>query len=93
MTDLSDKLYIATGLTLNAEAVAAIGRMLEKTRDTALEEAAHLIEQMIELDCPRKYLSSFIRLIKVGPPGSLPPDVAAALQSELSPACHPSEGA
>ena len=40
MSDIADKIYAATGLTLNAEAAAKIGRMIQQTRRDALEEAA-----------------------------------------------------
>jgi len=45
MTDLADKIYEATGLTLNAEAVEAIGRMITQGRRDALEEAAQECEK------------------------------------------------
>jgi hypothetical protein len=44
MTDLADKIYEATGLTLNAEAVEAIGRMITQGRRDALEEAAQVAD-------------------------------------------------
>lgn len=40
MTDIADKIYAATGLTLNAEAAAKIGQMIREARRDALEEAA-----------------------------------------------------
>jgi acyl-homoserine lactone acylase PvdQ len=40
MTDIADKIYAATGLTLNAEAAAAIEQMIQQARRDALEEAA-----------------------------------------------------
>jgi hypothetical protein len=40
MSDIADKIYAATGLTLNAEAAAAIGQMIRQARRNALEEAA-----------------------------------------------------
>jgi hypothetical protein len=40
MSDIADKIYAATGLTLNAEAAAAIGQMIQQARRDALEEAA-----------------------------------------------------
>jgi hypothetical protein len=40
MSDIADKIYAATGLTLNAEAAAKIGQMIQQARRDALEEAA-----------------------------------------------------
>jgi hypothetical protein len=40
MTDIADKIYAATGLTLNAEAAAKVGHMIRLARQAALEEAA-----------------------------------------------------
>lgn len=42
MTDIADKIYAATGLTLGAEAAAKIGQMIQKARRDALEEAAQM---------------------------------------------------
>ena len=44
MSDIADKIYAATGLTLNAEAAAKIGRMIQQARRDALEEAARRVE-------------------------------------------------
>ena len=44
MTDIADKIYAATGLTLNAEAAAKIGQMIQQARRDALEEAARIAE-------------------------------------------------
>jgi hypothetical protein len=44
MTDLADKIYAATGLTLNAADTEAIGRMIAQGRNDALEEAARRAE-------------------------------------------------
>jgi hypothetical protein len=43
MSDIADKIYAATGLTLNAEAADAIGRMIQQTRRDALEEAEQAV--------------------------------------------------
>ena len=40
MIDIADKIYAATGLTLNAEAAAKIGQMIQQAKRDALEEAA-----------------------------------------------------
>jgi hypothetical protein len=45
MSDIADKIYAATGLTLNAEAAAAIGQMIQQAKRDALEEAAREIKQ------------------------------------------------
>ena len=46
MIDIADKIYTATGLTLNAEAAAAIGQMIqaenEKLREAICEWAASI---------------------------------------------------
>jgi hypothetical protein len=39
MIDIADKIYAATGLTLGAEAAAAIGQMIQQARRDALKEA------------------------------------------------------
>lgn len=44
MSDIADKIYAATGLTLGAEAAAKIGQMIQQARRDALEEAAHQCE-------------------------------------------------
>ena len=43
MSDIADKIYAATGLTLGAEAAAKIGQMIQQARRDALEEAARRI--------------------------------------------------
>jgi hypothetical protein len=48
MSDIADKIYAATGLTLNAEAAAAIGKMIQQARRDALEEAARAVEMVAE---------------------------------------------
>jgi len=46
MTDIADKIYAATGLTLGAEAAAAIGRLIqaenEKLRAALKDAAKHI---------------------------------------------------
>ncbi len=46
MTDIADKIYAATGLTLNADAAAAIGQMIqaenEKLRAALKDMAKHI---------------------------------------------------
>lgn len=44
MSDIADRIYAATGLTLNAEAAAKIGHMIRLARRAALEEAAQVAE-------------------------------------------------
>jgi hypothetical protein len=38
MSDIADKIYAATGLTLGAEAAAKIGQMIQQARRDALEK-------------------------------------------------------
>ncbi len=40
MTDIADKIYAATGLTLNAEAATKVGHMIRLARKSALDAAA-----------------------------------------------------
>ena len=40
MSDIADKIYAATGLTIGAEAAAKIGQMIQQARHDAREEAA-----------------------------------------------------
>jgi len=46
MSDIADKIYAATGLTLNAEVAVKVGHMIRLTRQAALEEAARRVEMM-----------------------------------------------
>jgi hypothetical protein len=46
MTDIADKIYAATGLTLNAEAAAKVGHMIRLARRAAMEEAARRLEEL-----------------------------------------------
>ena len=46
MSDIADKIYAATGLTLNAEAAAKIGQMIQQARRDGREEAARRVEIM-----------------------------------------------
>ena len=46
MSEIADKIYAATGLTLNAEAAAAIGQMIQQAKRDALAEAARRVEIM-----------------------------------------------
>jgi hypothetical protein len=47
MSDIADKIYAATGLTLNAEAAAKIGQMIQaenaRLREAALDALASLV--------------------------------------------------
>jgi hypothetical protein len=45
MTDIADKIYAATGLTLGAEAAAKVGHMIRLARKSALEEAAQVADK------------------------------------------------
>ncbi len=42
MSDIADKIYAATGLTLNAEAAAKIGHMIRLARQEAADEIEKL---------------------------------------------------
>ena len=46
MTDIADKIYAATGLTLSADAAVKIGHMMRLARKSALLEAADEIEKL-----------------------------------------------
>jgi len=46
MTDIADKIYAATGLTLNAEAAVKVGHMIRLARRAALEEAARRLAEL-----------------------------------------------
>ena len=46
MSEIADKIYAATGLTLNAEAAAAIGRLIQQAQRDALEENGKLREAL-----------------------------------------------
>jgi hypothetical protein len=48
MTDIADKIYAATGLTLGAEEAAKIGQMIQQAKRDALEEAARVVEMIAE---------------------------------------------
>ena len=62
MSDIADKIYAATGLTLGAEAAAAIGQMIRQARRNALEEAA----QEMDCACPQRG-AVLAKLAKDGP--------------------------
>jgi hypothetical protein len=49
MTDIADKIYAATGLTLSAEAAAAIGQMIQAESEK-LREAVKMARQCIDTD-------------------------------------------
>ena len=46
MSDIADKIYAATGLTLNAEAAVKIGQMIQQAQRDGREEAARRVEIM-----------------------------------------------
>ena len=46
MSDIADKIYAATGLTLNVQDAAKVGHMIRLARKSALEEAARKVEIM-----------------------------------------------
>jgi hypothetical protein len=51
MSDIADKIYAATGLTLNAEAAAAIGQMIQAENEK-LRAALRAIAEDCEADYP-----------------------------------------
>ena len=46
MSDIADKIYAATGLTLGAEAAAKVGHMIQQAKRDALAKAARRVEIM-----------------------------------------------
>jgi hypothetical protein len=57
-SDIADKIYAATGLTLNSEAAAKIGQMIQQARRDALEEAASLVDDVHQRDGRDEYCES-----------------------------------
>jgi len=57
MTDIADKIYAATGLTLNAEAAAKIGQMIQQARRDALEEAVSRVKAYSQNETARNILT------------------------------------
>lgn len=57
MTDIADKIYAATGLTLGAEAAAKIGHMIRLARQAALEEAASRVKAYSQNETARNILT------------------------------------
>jgi urease gamma subunit len=55
MTEIADKIYAATGLTLNAEAAAKIGQMIQQARRDALKEAWLVIAGKSVLETPASF--------------------------------------
>jgi len=49
MTDIADKIYAATGLTLGAEAAAKIGQMIQQARRDAREQVARYHDLMAKM--------------------------------------------
>jgi hypothetical protein len=49
MSDIADKIYAATGLTLGAEAAAKIGQMIQQARRDAREEAARWHDEQAQI--------------------------------------------
>ena len=68
MTDIADKIYAATGLTLNAEAAAAIGQMiqaenekLQATLNFAVTSHHEAVNTVISLVAERDTLRAALR--------------------------------
>jgi len=55
--DIADKIYAATGLTLNAEAAAKIGQMIQQARRDALEEAVSRVKAYAQNETARNILT------------------------------------
>jgi hypothetical protein len=57
MSDIADKIYAATGLTLNAEAAAKVGHMIRLARQEAADEIEKLRAALraIAEDCEADY--------------------------------------
>jgi len=55
--DIADKIYAATGLTLNAEAAAKIGQMIHQARRDALEEAVSRVKAYSQNETARNILT------------------------------------
>ncbi len=49
MSDIADKIYAATGLTLGAEAAAAIRQMIQQARHDAREQVARYHDLMAKM--------------------------------------------
>jgi hypothetical protein len=49
MSDIADKIYAATGLTLGAEAAAKIGQMIQQARRDAREQVARYHDLMAKM--------------------------------------------
>jgi hypothetical protein len=60
MTDIADKIYAATGLTLNAEAAAKVGHMIRLARQEAADEIEKLRAENAKLAASNHaYLSDY----------------------------------
>jgi hypothetical protein len=57
MSDIADKIYAATGLTLGAEAAAKIGEMIQQARRDALEEAVSRVKAYSQNKTARNILT------------------------------------
>ena len=55
MSDIADKIYAATGLTLNAEAAAKIGQMIQQARRDGREEARLVIANKSVPETPASF--------------------------------------
>jgi hypothetical protein len=83
MSDIADKIYAATGLTLNAEAAAAIGQMIQKARRNALEEAALAAENEPEPegDPPPELHGRSVKNIAIASVRATKRSIAAAIRA------------
>lgn len=53
MSDIADKIYAATGLTLNSEAAAAIGRLIQVENEKLRAKADSIYAEMLEIKATR----------------------------------------
>jgi hypothetical protein len=65
MSDIADKIYAATGLTLGAEAAAKIGQMIQQARRDALKEAWLVIANKSVLETPASFEDVMQRDIEI----------------------------
>jgi len=90
MTDIADKIYAATGLTLNAEAAAAIERLIQAENEKLRAENEHLAtsnhaylsgyqEAIAEIEKLRAALKDMAKHIWRGDWGKLDPETRALI--------------
>jgi hypothetical protein len=65
-SDIADKIYAATGLTLNAEAAEKVGKMIQQARRDALKEAWLVIADKSVPETPASFEDIMQRDIEMG---------------------------